>query len=447
MKNLWTLMLPGAVLLLLVVSCSPEPSKKPTTPTTPQLSQYQSAVLCKNCHERTYQQYQVSMHSKLSANPVFQAQYFNEILPSVQNSPAMTEEARQCLACHNPLAYLTGKGLSLTSQDLRVYEQMGTCDFCHTINGITGDVPGNGNYRSHPGQDKYGPHRTETNWHHIYSRVQSSSEFCGTCHNDNNHQGLEIKSTYTEWRESDYFKKRVSCQDCHMNTIGFLSRGAPVFDKGLVAEGANLKTEQRKELHTHTFPGAYSTRQVSGTVTVKMRLDRRMSWPGEDVTLTVEVDNTRSGHKLPTGSTELRLLWLEVEVSGPDFLLPLQAQSHSHGGFDVIGQGAQDAEIIGQSIAAGSRVYRQVFVDDSGRQTISSTRAVRSVFDNRLEAGRVREESYTFVAPKSKGLYTITARLRYQPYPESFTRGLNLPPPATLDVSTTTLDLQVGSRD
>jgi nitrate/TMAO reductase-like tetraheme cytochrome c subunit len=431
---------------ILVFSLLTSCTLTPTARVRPTLDSYQNVELCRNCHKRAYDQYTVSMHSRSYANPVFQAQYFDEIIPRAMNEPAMHEEARQCLACHNPIAYMVNNEPILAREGSEKYDISGTCDFCHTINGIKGREPGNGNYISEPGPKKYGPHKTQTNWHHIYSPLQSSSAFCGTCHNDNNHKGLEIKSTYTEWKESVYARKGVSCQDCHMSVIGYLSKDSSVFERGKAVESTMLlQSPDRAELHTHTFPGAYSTQQISGAIRLQMKLNRNYVSPGQSITVRVRVDSRRSGHKIPTGSTDLRLLWLELNVTGggKSFLIKASSVQPEKDGFDVSGMGQWDAEIIGDSIAEGNRLYRQIFLDEKGKQTISSVEAVKSIFDNRLEAAKTRVEKYRFLAPLTKDTYTITASLKYIAYPRSFSDRFNLPEAKTIEVASTTKELFV----
>jgi len=433
----------SSVLLAISISCA---LKQDTIKERPVLQNYQQVKLCKNCHERAYNQFKVSMHSRSYSNPVFKAMYFKEIVPRAEKDPEMAEVAKHCMACHNPIAHMTCDETIHTEKDFSNDYANGTCDFCHTINGIKGKEPGNGNYISEPGEKKYGPHMTDTNWHHIYSPLQSSSAFCGTCHNGNNRMGLMTKTTYTEWKKSVYGKRNVTCQTCHMSSIGFLSKNTPVFEKGKAAGGASIiSPPDRSELHTHSFPGAYSTEQLSGSVKLQMKSDKKIASPGEKVQIKVRIDSRRAGHKLPTGCTNLRLLWLELKVSGNDnsFIVKAESLKPDSGGFDVAGMGKWDAEIIGDSIEPGNRVYRQVFLDKDGNETMSTVDATEIAFDNRLEAASTRIERYSFKAPGTKDNYVITAKLVYLAYPKSLTRRLGVPDAMPLEVATTSIDLSV----
>ena len=54
-----------------------------------------------------------------------------------------------------------------------------TCDLCHTIRGIDGAEPLNGNFLSSPSEVKFGPLRGADNAHHVFSPIQSRSEQIG----------------------------------------------------------------------------------------------------------------------------------------------------------------------------------------------------------------------------------------------------------------------------
>ncbi len=428
-----------------ILSCAPaEVKKEPEALIT--ASSYQHVDMCKGCHMRAYEQFVTSMHSRSSSNPRYKAMYFKKVVPRIDEGPHMAEEARQCLACHHPVAYMSSKEPMRTEEDFSKYRETGgTCDFCHTINGIKGKDPGNGNYISQPGPNKYGPHKAEGRWHHIYSPIQPSSKFCGTCHNDNNHHGLETKSTYTEWKESPYYRRGVTCQDCHMNIEGFISDTVPVFESGRATPVTNiLRPPHREELHTHSFPGAYTVGQLSGSVKLEIGLKRTAS-PGEELVLIVIVDSRRSGHKLPTGATPLRLLWLEVEVAGAGRTVQIKADPRSlrEAPFDVSGSGAWDAEIIGDSVPPDNRLYRKIFLDKDGKQTIYFIDAVEVAFDNRLEAATMRAERYSFRAPAEKSEYTINATLKYLAYPKVFARELGVEEATVIVVARETKKLQV----
>jgi DNA-directed RNA polymerase subunit RPC12/RpoP len=280
---------------------------------------------------------------------------------------------------------------------------------------------------------KFGPFKvTKSDWHHIYHELQTKSELCAICHNDVNHLGLEIKSTFTEWKESTYAKRGIQCQYCHMNTRGFLTDGQPVFESGKATVMTVGSSVERPLLYSHRFPGIRARTQPDSALTLDLKLVPATAAPGEEISVLLEFSNRNVGHSMPTGSTDLRLLWLElaVETAGGSVKIP-SASATTEAPYDVAGGGALDAQLLGADIPPGSRVYRSIFVDMAGVQTLASYHAARIVFDNRLKAEEVRTERYSFRVPDgAREPLVFTARARYLPYPGSFARALSIPPAA-----------------
>ncbi|UCE72760.1 MAG: hypothetical protein JSU99_06145, partial [Nitrospiraceae bacterium] len=180
-------------------------------------TEYWPSTTCRNCHDTIFRQYSQSMHKQSFTNPVFQAQYFKELLPLAFDDKDILSEAKKCIACHAPEAFMRYNSLITSKEEIDPLKSGVICDFCHRITGYKDESPGNGNYISSPGPEKLGPFIHKKNWHHVYSELHTKSEFCAICHNAVNHHGLEIKSTYTEWKDSRYAEEGIQCQDCHMN--------------------------------------------------------------------------------------------------------------------------------------------------------------------------------------------------------------------------------------
>ena len=189
-----------------------------------------------------------------------------------------------------------------------------TCDFCHTISGYAGNIPQNGNSISEPSERKFGPFRRETNWHHVYAELQTKSAVCAVCHNAVNHHGLEIKSTFTEWKNSRYAREGIQCQDCHMTVYGFQTGGKPTYDSGQAAHMIPGSAPVRAKLYTHRFPGAHSRTQVMGAITLAIEPGSSSVPPGDELAVRVHIDHERTGHKMPSGSADLRQLWLSLDL-------------------------------------------------------------------------------------------------------------------------------------
>lgn len=191
--------------------------------------------------------------------------------------------------------------------------------------------------------------------------------------------------------------------------------------------------------YTHRFPGTHSQSQVEGAVQLELEPGRMPKGANRRLAFLVSVDNRKSGHRLPTGSSDLRVLWLEVGVRAGDRLLPVAAAGKDAG---VAGLWKDDAQLLGKDVAPGSRIYRAIFVDANGRQTLHSWEATRIAFDNRLPAGSIVKEAYALDLPADfSGPLEVEARLRYLAYPSSFAALMDLAPSPVVDVAMMKVDL------
>jgi hypothetical protein len=385
------------------------------------------------------------MHARSFVNPVFRAQYFDEVLPLTAGEPALQWEADMCMACHSPIAFLTHAGGIVREEQVDPLMSGVTCDFCHTMSGFTGERPENANYVSEPGYRKLGPFAHEKDWHHVYSEFITTSEFCAVCHNFVNHLGLEIRSTYSEWKTSRYAEKGIECQDCHMNVDGFLTAGRPTYESGQAARMTVGRAPFREVLYTHRFPGAHSRTQVTGALALEIETDLAAVSPGDELHIEVQVDNSRTGHKMPSGSPELRLLWLDLQAQHQGAAAYIPATPGEDGETcDVSGHGSCDRELLKDDVPDGSRVYRAVYADEVGCRTLASYRAAKTVFDNRINAAEIRKEAYVYEVPKNAaGTLVLVATLHYLSYPRAFAESLGVPAVEPVEIAAARKELRV----
>ncbi len=396
---------------------------------------------CGGCHNQIVAEHMQSSHERSFTNPVFQAQYGQDLLPKAAANADLYAEAQQCISCHEPITFATEGPKVIALGDINFEMNGVTCDICHTITGYRAPEPRNGNYVIVPSETKLGPLQSQNDWHHAYSELQTRSEICAVCHEAVNHHGLKIKATYTEWRESDFFLRGIQCQDCHMNIDGFLTSGEPRFSSGKAARMTIGSAPERDRLYTHRFPGAHSRTQVEGAIALDIDL-KPVDSEG-NIPIEITVDNTRTGHSMPSGSADLRLLWLEVSASADSrrLILPAEASAleapKEMSVYSVAGLGIFDALLLGTEVPKGSRIYRAIFADSDGQATLDSYDAVEKLFDNRLKAGEKRRESYrlTVDSRKVEKDLQIEAVLKYLPYPSVFTDRFGLSKPEAVIVA------------
>lgn len=429
MKRLLILVSLALLLPACATTAPPQPSPPEQTAAGRLLYRYESSESCRGCHTTIYQQYEDSMHAAAFDNPRFNAQYFKEVVPRAQRDPQFITVARTCIACHAPVVFMNYTGLIATQEQATKYETGVTCDFCHTLSGY---AP-NGDYIQNPSGKKQGPLQSVTSHHAEYSGFMQVGDFCGKCHNATNHIGLEVKSTYYEWLESSFGKQSFACQECHMNKNGFLRKGVAEFEKGSAAYlniGATaVKQKEYDKLYTHAFPGAHSISQLEDALLLEFRVGTRRADEQGNFRFDLRISNERTGHKMPTGSSDLRFMWLEVNAITEDGTqLPVQLHSSNVRGtphYSVAGAAPDDATILGSDVPAGARLYRSVFVDSAGRQSLFNYDAVKNVFDNRLNAGEIRNEHFSIRIPSGfAGHVILTATLRYRGAPSSFSKRL-----------------------
>ncbi len=402
---------------------------------------YEHSSGCRSCHDHIYRQYETSEHAQAFTNPLFQAQYFKEVVPRALREPAFRKEARRCIACHAPVVFMNNTGLLQTAAETRALETGVSCDFCHTLAGY---LP-NGDYQQNRSGKKQGPLMVN-NHHSEYSGWYEISEFCGPCHNASNQQGVPVKATFSEWKASSFAAERITCQECHMSRQGFLKDRHGEYEKGAAAHlnfigfgDRNMARSDYAKLYSHNFPGAHNNTQLEGAIRLEIRGEGRLDAGGR-MPFSIAVNNQRAGHRMPSGSSDLRFMWLQVSVSdssGRPVPFRLAADSPGNPDYGVSGRAPNDRTLLGPHIPDATRLYRAVFNNHSGVPVHSFYDAASLAFDNRLNAGEVRDEPYLIETTAGfKGPFLISAQLFYQSAPASFTARLGLPGVAPVAVAT-----------
>ena len=405
--------------------------------------------LCRTCHEDIDDQFRASMHFQSLADPVFRAVYYRKFLPAFHADPAAFAEERSCIECHSPFAFVESykairdrtekAGANVTKEECELCHEKARinlnksmpgveCDVCHRIGDHTKDARGDRHYVLTPGMVKYGPLQYKDDFHREYLELQTRSELCATCHGSTNRHGVATSTTYEEWKESPYFALDIHCQDCHMNKLGFLTAGRPTYEAGQAAKmGMDIHTPTHSKISSHRFVGAHSGSQVEGALTLEFRVEGQHATSGGPLRFAVLVSNEKSGHRMPTGKVELRSVWLDVVARMGEDELPVQLEGKQDP-YGVSGATEADEEVFGDDIPPGRRLYRVVFTDDAGEQTLIVYDAYKRAFDNRLPAGGRRIEEYvTNVPEEARGWIQLDATLYYLRYPQSFAKKLKVP--------------------
>lgn len=414
---------------------------------------YEPSEMCKGCHVAQYLQHEESMHSKAYNNPLFKSLYFNKIIPRALREPAFASEAKQCIYCHAPVVYMNYTGLITTPQQAEAYDTGVSCDFCHTLAGYED----NGDYRQNPNRKKQGPFKSINNWHAEYSGYLQLAEFCGQCHNSSKKPDLDMTSTYNEWQQSAFATNKVTCQDCHMNKNGFLVNDKAEFESGAVAQmnlmNSELRQQSYEKIYTHAFPGAHTNSQIEGALQLDFKIASFRANEADLFNFIVLVSNSRAGHNMPSGSSDLRFMWLNVTAETTDgrrvpATIITSNKSDNSWKYSVAKASPEDKSILGNDVPSGARLYRAIFTDSEGHQSLSHADATAIRFDNRLKAGELRKEHVSLKLPQHyTGPVNITATLHYRAAPSSYTRSFGISPFKPVVIATATKQVTIIPQD
>ena len=386
---------------------------------------------CGRCHKQIYQEWKSSLMAKSFVHKWDDVEYFKLALPHALKFSKVAGVKGGCIACHAPLAFLTGDiPPKSPAEGTRANEGV-SCEICHNIVGTTEKVPYNFSYIIKPGRVKQGPRKNVKAPHGVkYSEFLRSPEFCATCHDEGSPYGAWVKSTYREWKESPYAKEGVRCQDCHMG-----------YGPGYVT-----KRKFRKDMAHHTFHGAHSKAKLAGAVDLGVYTDKDRVAPGEKVKITVTLFNQKVGHYIPSGSAEERMLWLEVwavDATGKRWHIPVDKKGFKGEEYTIADPNAYAYQAMGEilgiknfkgvkrdgDVPKGARIFRRPFFDPKGRMTICQWYTKdNTLVDYRIGPRETKVETYTFRVPKdAKGPIRIEAKLYYALVPSSVGKFLELP--------------------
>ncbi len=304
------------------------------------------------------QAYTGSMMANSARDPVFWA----AVPIADQDAPGETED---CVRCHAPRAFLEGRGDALSIDALAPADLDGVaCELCHRMvdDGVTppgnaryviddlaegGLVPRRGPWAYAPEDDPQHPTSDD-------NAFIESGELCGTCHDvttarervDDDGEPMGVlfneQRTYSEWLRSDYSGGTVrSCQYCHLpplldvagcDAFNLAEKTHPTGGRRHDLVGLNLGVMKLIEgIYGSAGSGelddgyfALSQARVADMQSQSAKLN--VGFPdsvdlAEGIpALSISVIN-ETGHKLPTGYSEGRVMWLEFTATYGDQLV------------------------------------------------------------------------------------------------------------------------------
>jgi len=320
------------------------------------------AASCGSCHRREFMEWSTSLHAVSDRDLLYDAAVQANVGATRAAASHGDEKGRWCESCHNPLGTLTGAVTPLNSvQETAALEEGVSCIVCHTASHPE-PLAGNGALQSnidhvqhmrHPALLAAAPSRHARDMQAARSAPHMrASGLCGACHTEirtsvvSGQTPLHFQDSYDEWRRSDYARRGIECQNCHMAQdpaayIEALRRGErPRVRVSHRLPGANhlltdpdLPGDLLRSLRGGQPPGL---NRMFGADEYRAELRRtrdqalgllraaaelKLQWvggAGRQPALRVTVANVGAGHALPTGPLDQRHMWLEVEVSDAD---------------------------------------------------------------------------------------------------------------------------------
>lgn len=375
------------------------PATSPTEPTKTVLfdpGDFQDPAFCGACHTEIYQAWSGSKHASSWVGELFQ--------PDFQQALDETDDAvgALCGECHAPIALRTGQLPPFDGSEFDEISKRGiSCDFCHTISEVaekfnTGNISTPGPIKRGPRGDTVSPaHETK------YSQLHTDAEFCGACHNVRHPEsGVLLIDTYDDWLAGPYAAEGVTCQNCHMTP-------GPGVGKNPGRSAIVGNAMERENIAAHYFAGGSSwqfsrmgsekhARKAEENLRAAAHLGLAGKLTPDGLDLTVNVTNVGAGHKIPTGVTYIREMWLEVTVVNDK-------------GETVFRSGHMDAQ---NNVDPNAVFFRRLFRDKEGNPTSKSWLAQEIGFDRRIPPRGTETETYSIQAAGQT--FTATVRLLYR---------------------------------
>lgn len=368
-------------------------------------SDFTESDRCRQCHAITTLQWEGTMHSNALVDPFYLAEFHT----ASEDTNGLIDSF--CSRCHTPIGVVSGEIPPADGSRLSEIAREGVnCDFCHTVSASNGT--GNAPFIVTPGDIKWGPFNdSESAFHESeYLELETQSEFCGMCHEVTHPvNGLLIDDTYPTWKNSTYAHEDVTCQDCHMTP------GITEFEANPGRSGSGAPKRDHISLHSMVGGNAFVTEMLGATKQKDMAIERlekaatlAMSSPetadkGENVTVEVSITNSGAGHNIPTGVSEIRQMWLEVEVMDAE-------------GREIYSAGTTDAR---GEIVSEHTMYNTVLGDSQGNFTLSFWLADRVLSDNRIGPKETVVEEHFFSLPGDVAYpVTVDATLKYRSAPQ-----------------------------
>jgi hypothetical protein len=331
--------------------------------------------------------------------------------------------AGNCAACHTPGAAIdTPYGTDPNA--VSGVDRYGIhCDFCHKIADVTVNPATGLPYPNMPGvlsMDIRRPFPDDPERNQLffgtfdddnvpmedtYLPLIEESAFCAPCH-FGVFWDTVVYNSFGEWLESRYsdpsYEGARTCQECHMPSPTLVDGEALTN----VAPQAGGIERDPGDIHAHTFPGAANETLLQNSVTMTVEA----ALHAEELAVSVQIVNDRTGHHIPTDSP-LRQLILLVEARASSGAPLPQLEGPTVPSWGGVGEPAQ-GYYAGLPGTAYARILQELWTEVS--PTGAYWNPTRVLSDNRIPALGSDTSRYLFDASDTSRPLTVTARLLFR---------------------------------
>ncbi len=388
---------------------------------------------CGSCHIDIYSDWSNSLMGTNYLKQWKQVEYFQLAYAQSQQVDQVAGVASGCIQCHAPLAFLSGDiPPAEASEGTRANESV-SCEICHSLTGSSEEEPFNFSAIMALGNTKYGPrYDSESTYHETeLSYFVGSPEHCALCHDEQSPYGAWVKETYREWAAGGFADQNITCIECHMDTT---------------TGRAALDGKERDDLAVHSFMAVHTPERLADDITINPSTDSTQVKAGDTVTISVDLSSLECGHYFPSGSTEERMLWLEVwaeDSDGNRYHIPVDAKGFTGEEYTIADSTAIAYSDMGEvmgiedfagvsrdgDVPDGARIFRRPFFNPDGEMTIMQWyTAENTLVDYRFAPRETKTETYTWEVPAdiASGTVTIEFNMYYSLVPSSVGEFLEL---------------------
>ncbi len=381
---------------------------------------YEQSETCGECHPRQWSELKGSLHSVSHRDTLYRR---TAELARAEAGPAVYA---YCSGCHTPQGVASRLVPDTPEEQLPEAVKAGIlCDTCHTIAQLTGEQgpwgePGNASLVLAPhAERKFGPPSgvDADADHEVQARpFFTRSEFCASCHTVIHPlNGVRIEHTYAEWKKSVYADKGIQCQDCHMRTVAQARRVAATLQP-VALRGKSTAEGKDRPIAYHLFAGGNASADLlgGGAGHARMAAERLQSAArleilaparasaGAVLRFAVQVTNIGAGHNLPTSLTELREMWVDLQIKAA-------------GGEVLFRSGALDAQ---GEIDPGAMRFGARAGDKDGKLTYKPWEVTHFLWKRLIAPKASAKDAFSVRLPAgAAGPLTIEARLLYRSAP------------------------------